>query len=147
MHVGLSLVVCQITCRARPLLGPLLGSEPDPDLRDALSVPCALTWLHHAHAQHLEGVAGEPLDLSAQSTPPVHGEPPQAGLALALAAHQLRRLLKAVAEAQVVADRVLPAVGSRAEEGKALSVEKLGKTELTKWRKQNAIGPLHLLYQ
>ena len=48
---------------------------------------------------------------------PVWSEVPQTGLALPSAGHLLGRLLEAGAEAQVVTDGVLPAVGGSLKEG------------------------------
>lgn len=70
-----------------------------------------LTWVVHAPLQHSEGVCSERVDFISQSSPTVQRQVPQAGLPLPVAGHLLRRLSEAVAETQVVADGVFPAIG------------------------------------
>lgn len=68
------------------------------------------------------------MDFVPQSSPTVQRQVPQAGLPLTVATHLLRRLSEAVAETQVVADCVFPAVGRRYEEREVLPGEMINRS-------------------
>lgn len=72
-----------------------------------------LTWVIHAPLQHSERVFRERVDFVPQSSPTIQCQVPQARLPLPIATHLLRCLSEAVAETQIVADGVFPAIGRR----------------------------------
>lgn len=82
-----------------------------------------LTWLGHAPLQLLEGVPRQQVDLVFEAAMPVQGEVPEAGLSFAVSAQLVAGLAEAAVEAQIMANRVFPAVWSRLEEGKVLPVK------------------------
>ena len=74
----------------------------------------------HATLQLLKGLPSQGADLVPESVSAVQCEVPQARLPLALSAQLVGGLAEAAAEAQVVANGVLPAVGGCLEEWKVL---------------------------
>lgn len=72
-----------------------------------------LTWVVHAPLQHSDRVCCKCVDLIPQSSPTIQCQVPQAGLPLPVTSHLLRRLSEAVAETQVVANGVFPAIRCR----------------------------------
>lgn len=77
------------------------------------------------------------MDFVPQPSPTVQRQVPQAGLPLPVASHLLRGLSEAVAEAQVVADGVFPAVRRGYEEREVLPADRMStRFRVEHWHKE-----------
>ena len=90
------------------------------------SCPLKRTRFAHALAHQVESLFGQSLCFLLKLPVSFGSQFPQAGLAVSLAAHEASGFLKAAAEAQVVSDRVFPALWGRLKEWEVLPAERKG---------------------